>query len=1382
MPREGMMRNKGIVAITAFLIIALIGPLLPGCARPVLADSYTVIIPSTLQAGSDQAIPVTLFQGDAPAKGVVELALFMDEKEISRAKQNINGKGSIQLEVPIVDEGEYLIQVKGDNFQDEANIRIENNYIVFVETDKPIYKPGQTIRMRVVTLDSDLIPLSETVTVEVLDAKGIKIFRSPATTDEHGMATLDLPISTEPNLGVWKITTVTEKAKTQMDIKVEEYVLPKYEVKLELPKEWFLVDEQIKGKVTAEYSFGKPVRGELEIKALRYVGQWQEYATFSKAIDGATEFDIPAAGYVAGVSEAGGLGNVQLEVAVVEKSTNYEEKTTKLLTVAESSINLQIIPSGPIFKPDLPYSFLVITETPDNIPVDAEVKVHVTYLDKDFKEIDREERVVETNAGKALEEVTPPGKSTAMILECFVQDAHASKVVEAGYSPSGNFIHIEQTSEGIPSLGEDIRFEVYSTSEARNFYYEVISRGKVVFTDFVTESQITFGTTPQMAPSSRLLVYQILPNSEVAADYLPFKVDALYLHDITADFSESEVRPGDELDVNIETEGEARVGIAAVDKSVFILAENRLNLQQVFEELERLYMEPQAELHEISIYESITTRGAKEIFEEVGVVILTNNSIPEGKEYENERQLLRPRMMVEDAGRVLAPAPAPMPASAPSAPKSDGGLADVQRIRQYFPETWLWETVTTDAAGKASLTVTAPDSITTWMLRAVALSKDAGLGVAESQLKVFQPFFLTIDLPYSAIRGEEFPVSVAVYNYLNEPQDVLVQIQQEDWFKLLDASEQSVEIAASDIGSAEFRIRPVKLGTNSVKVTARSRQAADAVVKELIIEAEGVYRELVDNLILSEGLSEQLDTSVPPFAVEGSGRAYLTMTSSYLTQTIEGLETLLQMPFGCGEQNMIVFAPDVYITKYLRESGQLKPEIMAKAEMLMLTGYQRELTYRRSDGSFSAFGQQDQEGSLWLTAFVLKCFSQAKDLIYIDEEVLDQAKAWITGHQNSDGSFDAVGFVHHQEMIGGVQGKTALTAYVAIALIQAGDTASSTRAVGYLEDSLDDINDPYTMALTTYTLELAGSDRAGDAYQQLMALAQEDENGLYWGSGAGEPMPLQSQGKIAVPEPVPPVTATTAIEATGYATLALTEHGDALNASRAAGWLTSKRNAYGGYGSTQDTVVALEALTEYGTGARSDVDLTVEVDSEGNTREFRVTPDNFDILQVMEITVNSDTRMTVRGKGEAVAQVVRRFNLPKAEKGDEVLKIDVDYDVTEVAVNDLVKVSARLAFSPPEPMETGMIVLDISVPTGFEPVRESVEEVVQQHDKIKRYDQAGRKVIFYIENMLMGENIAFGFNVRAMYPVKAKGATSQAYSYYKPEIRGETIGEEVTVQ
>ena len=108
-----------------------------------------------------------------------------------------------------------------------------------------------------------------------------------------------------------------------------------------------------------------------------------------------------------------------------------------------------------------------------------------------------------------------------------------------------------------------------------------------------------------------------------------------------------------------------------------------------------------------------------------------------------------------------------------------------------------------------------------------------------------------------------------------------------------------------------------------------------------------------------------------------SGRALLNITPSPIAQTLQGLDGLLQMPFGCGEQNMILFAPDAFILKYLKGTNQLKPEIQAKAETLLITGYQRELTYRRADGSFSAFGDQDPEGSLFLTAFVLKAFAQA---------------------------------------------------------------------------------------------------------------------------------------------------------------------------------------------------------------------------------------------------------------------------------------------------------------------------------------------------------------------------------------------------------------------
>ena len=74
--------------------------------------------------------------------------------------------------------------------------------------------------------------------------------------------------------------------------------------------------------------------------------------------------------------------------------------------------------------------------------------------------------------------------------------------------------------------------------------------------------------------------------------------------------------------------------------------------------------------------------------------------------------------------------------------------------------------------------------------------------------------------------------------------------------------------------------------------------------------------------MLSAGASRAVSTwlGAATAIVDGSARGYVALTGSYLTQTIEGLEKLLQMPFGCGEQNMILFAPNVFVARYLKET------------------------------------------------------------------------------------------------------------------------------------------------------------------------------------------------------------------------------------------------------------------------------------------------------------------------------------------------------------------------------------------------------------------------------------------------------------------------------
>ncbi|MGN6809988.1 MAG: alpha-2-macroglobulin family protein, partial [Thermomicrobiales bacterium] len=1136
----------------------------------------------------------------------------------------------------------------------------------------------------------------------------------------------------------------------------------------------------------------------------------------------------PAVRYVTGTPANGGGGGVRLDVTVREEATGYEEQNSTLVTIVASPVGVRVVPETASFKPGLPLALLVTTETPDHQPVDASVALAVNYQDAKYQ-TRTETRQVTTKNGAAVLKITPGKDVVTTLITPSVGNGTrgagdytgAPVTVRAAYSPSGAFIHVEQTSQGALKVGDIARFTVTATGAtgSATVYYEVLGRGQVVYSDIARGAggagvTIAVPLTPALAPSARLLVYQILPNSEVAADWLPFKVAGTYPQAVTVKPEKDEVRPGDGLTINVQTEGVARVGLAAVDKAVFILAENRLNLQQVFDEIEQLYETPQAEIHDQQPVPqplpnqgpvaprqggvvapmpdapmpggSTINPGAKETFQGAGVMVLTNRRVPEGKQLQEAVQFAAGAAPA--ARSAAAPAQgsgktANAPVASPAASAADTSQAEPARTRQFFPETWVWADLTTGADGKAAHKVTAPDSITTWNLRAVALSKEKGLGIGEAELRVFQPFFVSVDLPYTAIRGEEFPVKIAVYNYTNAAQQITVELADADWFDLLDVRQQQVTVEAQGVGSAAFTIRPTLLGARKLTVTAKGGAVADAIVKELLVEPEGVAREQVTNLTLTPGTPRTVALAAPAGAIAGSPRALVALTGNVLSQTIEGLDNLLQMPYGCGEQNMLLFAPDVFITRYLKETGQEKPEIAAKAEVLMLTGYQRELTYRRDDGSFSAFGQSDKVGSLWLTAFVLKTFAQAKDLIFIDDSVLAQARDWIRQGQKADGSFDPIGFIHHQDMLGGLRGKPALTAFVAIALREAGDDAGAAAASRYLEGQLAGLDDAYSLAIVAYALALAQSKSAGAAHDRLLAIAHDSDDGLSWGDEP-KPQPLATPAPARpMPQPYPAPNQSATIETTGYAALALLAGGDKVNAGRAVRWLASRRNAQGGFGSTQDTVVALQALTSAASSSRADLAATVTVSAGSWRKDVQFTPDNADVMQIVELPDGArDVILASQGKGQLMAQAVSRYNLPAVvDKTSAAFQIDVRYSADQIATNDLLTITAQVHYTPPEPLAAGMIVLDIAVPTGFAPETPSLDALAKRTAKIKRWDVAGRKVIFYLEDMQPDELLTLTFQARALYPVRAQATVSQVYAYYRPDWRGESLGARLIV-
>ena len=216
-----MKSGKWLVFMVLSLLLVL--PFIPACGQKAeTAESYVALIPKVLHTGEKASVSLSLFYGNSLTSGKVEVVLLKDGNTVVDTSGNIKGKGTLEFTVPDIAPGSYQLQISGEGFKDSATVSVETSQLVFLETDKPIYKPGQTIQIRVMALNSELLPVSRNLTIEAEDAKGIKVFKKDASTDDYGMATLELPLSTEPNLGVWKLTALTDQKVAELDVRVEE--------------------------------------------------------------------------------------------------------------------------------------------------------------------------------------------------------------------------------------------------------------------------------------------------------------------------------------------------------------------------------------------------------------------------------------------------------------------------------------------------------------------------------------------------------------------------------------------------------------------------------------------------------------------------------------------------------------------------------------------------------------------------------------------------------------------------------------------------------------------------------------------------------------------------------------------------------------------------------------------------------------------------------------------------------------------------------------------------------------------------------------------------------------------------------------------------------
>ncbi|XP_029699877.1 alpha-2-macroglobulin-like isoform X1 [Takifugu rubripes] len=1393
---------------------------------------FMVTIPGVIEVGSTSRLCASLLQPNE-SLAMTAILTYNDNKMV--IFERVSDKQFHQctnFQAPEMSESKVhnlIVTVRGAQFSLTESRKIMIKYYPlksFVQTDKPIYLPGQTVHYRVVTLDTKLRPAKGLYDViELLDPQQNRIGQWLNATSNGAILQLSYSLNSEVREGWYTISVWMKGNQVNKRFKVEKYVLPKFKVSLQAPNEVSVGKEELEMDVCAKYTYGQPVPGMVNIEICRrprsYLTDPIPVPCFKEAKQtdktGCAKFN-PKMSVFTKIEAKAFDPSLNIIASVEEEGTGTSLPASKIVELSYIIGKLIFVETPKIYNEESTLEGKIKAVHHNDTPVpNMEIQLlnAIGWQDWVLLNLTTDAEGIATFSlnttlfnGEDIRLKASEVRQDRNFLEPFFDSAHHTVSVfqpPLPFSKSVSSLVVNKKEEALSCDGEEtisIKYNfVGETAGNVDVIYLIMSRGMIITQGFkmveilkdpVTEGSISFSVkmSPEFSPALQVMAYVILPSENVIAHKADFTVTKCFLNKVSVEFSPTSAVPGEEVNMKVKALPNSLCGVSAIDQSVLILepgetmtADKIFNLLPVSRvsgipyEIED--SEPCLHVRQkryiLPVPPGDEANDAHSVFQSLGVKVATNLLIKmpscvkfKGLEYHRGLMLYR-----FSAPRVMAMAETGM-AAAP-------GRGVIKTVRTFFPETWVWKLAEVGDSAQTDLPLTVPDTITTWKTEAFCLSPQ-GFGLApQNEITVFQPFFLELSLPYSIIRGEQFELKATVFNYQSTCMMVSVKATPSDEYTLtpLSGNEYTSCLCGSERKTLSWTMVPSVLGVVNVTVSAEAiashascdneivsvpeRGRIDTVTRSLIVKAEGTEMKKINNWLLcpnDEVLKEEVELELPDNAIDGSARALVSVLGDIMGRALQNLDGLLKMPYGCGEQNMALLAPNIYILQYLRSTEQLTDDILKKAIHFLTSGYQRQLNYKHRDGSYSAFGIGD--GNTWLTAFVVRSFEKAKAFIYIDPTKMDESKNWLLGRQKEDGCFAQSGKLFNNRMKGGVSDEVTLSAYITAALLEMNMSATDLpvhRSMMCLKESTNNLDNTYTTALMAYVFSLAGDLKTRDfLLQHLDSVASQEGGLIHWSQSTDEGF-----GSLSV-------------EIGSYVLLAklsgspTTE--DLGYASRIVRWLSMQQNYYGGFSSTQDTVVALQALALYSTLVYSTKgSSTVKVNSPSGQLVFDVNQNNKLVYHEKLLKdLGGKVNLEVEGSMCASIQISLHYNIPTPTTVD-IFFVEAKPECQTQKNRVTLKLSSLYRGKQ---QTTNMVILEVTMLSGFVPDPESVANL-RQALLVGRVDENEGRVLIYITELPKDTPIHHTLTLIQEVPVQnLKPALVKIYDYYQPSDQAET--------
>ncbi|RZF43399.1 hypothetical protein LSTR_LSTR001660 [Laodelphax striatellus] len=584
-----------------------------------LGSGFVIIAPKVFLVGSIENVCISLHNRATGSPISISLFHSATEDAITRVQSIVeNPTSCIGISIPWTSEveGRLRIQIAESGVVVTSEKRIIFSHqplVTIISPDKPVYRPGDTVRFRILTLTHQLkVSKVQVKKVWIETPNGIVLeqWNGDSLRPEKSLIEIDFTLSEESLLGEWRIKVEygSQFPVDERKISVKKYVLPKFEVNILQPNNILADADFISFQVCAKYIYGAIVQGEVRAE-FSMIGETSHNnsskVVMSKMLDshsGCTNFNL-SGGDLYLPDNRLQVDVVELTAIVIEKGSRMTEKASRSWKIYHTAVQLQFHCSQ-YFKPGLPYRGKLAAVPPDfpavraeNLPIQICLRQEGAVQESDKLAVTVATHRVScwnysTDINGEIEFTLPPllNSSSALILTAvsvehkdkFYPGEHwnlrmvqpkAHQPLKAWFSPSQSYIDV---STVMPvACNKEYNFKAQYTvrnfSEATpTFTYMVESRGDLLqIGSYRPENELKIlhkmavgfpparsfklplKITPSMSPESRVLVYYTRPDGEIVADSMIVLVDHCFPNKVSTRWSQYRLEPGSNVSLSI---------------------------------------------------------------------------------------------------------------------------------------------------------------------------------------------------------------------------------------------------------------------------------------------------------------------------------------------------------------------------------------------------------------------------------------------------------------------------------------------------------------------------------------------------------------------------------------------------------------------------------------------------------------------------------------------------------------------------------------------------------------------------------------------------------------------------------------------------------------